>query len=395
MTGRVPHRNGALGFDPINLDVPTLTEVMSSNGYFTAAINKTIHMAPESKFKWDVRLEGSGKNPQAMRDQFDNCLKTAAEKKQPFFINANITDPHRPFAGSRLAGDGDGEGQNAQAKKRVKKNEVAAAPVKPFATNEITLPPFLEDIPGVRTEAAQYFASVRRLDSTFAQILEGLKAARHENDTVIVFMSDHGMSFPFSKATLYYNGTWSPLCIRWPELKKPANNTTDMVSSVDVLPTVLDLLKIKAPGGIDGRSLVPLMLGKKLPDTDHVFTHVNSVSSGKEFPGRCVRTLKRSYIWNAWPDGKTRYKVEAMGGLSFTAMNEMAQHDSQMKERVNFWLYRVPEEFYDLEKDPTEHQNLINHPAYQAEIAKFKKLLLSHMEATEDPQTAKFRAIVK
>src|ERR1051325_4108853 len=63
MTGRVPHRNGALGFNPISLDVPTLPEVLKSNGYFTAAINKLIHMAPREKFPWDVALDGSGKNP--------------------------------------------------------------------------------------------------------------------------------------------------------------------------------------------------------------------------------------------------------------------------------------------------------------------------------------------
>src|SRR6185436_3050259 len=100
MTGRVPHRSGALGFNPIRLDVPTLTEITSSNGYFTAAINKVGHMAPKSKFNWDIALDGSGKSPQLMREHFEQCLKAAATAGKPFFINANITDPHRPFAGS-------------------------------------------------------------------------------------------------------------------------------------------------------------------------------------------------------------------------------------------------------------------------------------------------------
>src|SRR5439155_12828465 len=75
MTGRVPHRNGALGFNPIRLDVPTMTEVMSSNGYFTAAINKTGHMMPRSKFDWDLILEGSGKNPKGLREHLEQCIK--------------------------------------------------------------------------------------------------------------------------------------------------------------------------------------------------------------------------------------------------------------------------------------------------------------------------------
>src|SRR5205823_262954 len=126
MTGRVPHRSGALGFNPIRLDVPTLTEVMGSNGYFTAAMNKLIHMAPRQKFNWDLALDGSGKNPKILREQFEECLKGAVEKGKPFFINVNITDPHRPFAGSNQP---DAEEQ-AERKKRVTKNQANAAPVK-------------------------------------------------------------------------------------------------------------------------------------------------------------------------------------------------------------------------------------------------------------------------
>lgn len=390
MTGRVPHRNGALGFNPIHLDVPTLTEVMSSNGYFTAAMNKLVHMAPASKFDWDLKLDGSGKNSQVFREQFEQCLKTAADQKKPFFINANITDPHRPFAGSR---DRDTENENGGGgKRRVKLNEANSAPVKMFQTNEITVPAFLEDVPDVRKEVAQYYSSVRRLNETFAQIMEALKAAKHEDDTVIVFLSDHGMSFPYSKATLYYNGTHSPILFRWPGLK-PFNNTNDMVSSVDIMPTVLDVLKIEPPKGMDGRSLVPLIEGEKLPDTDHVFTHVNTVSSGKSFPGRCIRTKTRAYIWNSWPDGKTRYRVEAMGGLSFAAMEKWGEHDSKVKGRVDFFLYRGPEEFYDNQNDPTERHNLIDDPRYQKEIAEFKKKLLKHMEQTNDPLVGEFRKV--
>src|SRR5262245_27913284 len=63
MTGRVPHRNGALGFQPINRDVPTLVEALAAKGYFTAVINKAVHMTPREKFNWDLRLDGSGKGP--------------------------------------------------------------------------------------------------------------------------------------------------------------------------------------------------------------------------------------------------------------------------------------------------------------------------------------------
>src|ERR1051325_5081226 len=386
MTGRVPHRNGGLGFNPIRLDVPTMTEVMSSNGFFTAAINKTVHMMPRSKFNWDLILDGSGKNPKAMRAHLEQAMKAAAAAGKPFFINANATAPHRPFAGS---GRADGEEEGARGKK-ASANQAAAAPVKMFGESEVVVPSFLEDIPGVRKEVAQYFSSVRRLDQTFGELIAALKAAGHWDDTLIVFLGDHGMSFPYSKATLYRNGTWTPVLLRVPGAAKAVLNA-DMVSSVDIMPTLMDLVGVKAPDDLDGRSWRPLLRGETQPDRDHVFTHVNTVSSGKSFPGRCVRTEKRAYIWNAWPDGKTQYRVEAMSGLSWNAMAKAAETDPTLKPRVQHFLYRCAEEFYDEERDPDERHNLIDDPKYQTEIQRMKELLLAHMEQTGDPLLAQFR----
>ncbi len=392
MTGRVPHRNGALGFDPINLDVPTLTEVCSSNGYFTAAINKIIHMAPKSKFNWDLALDGSGKNPARLRTDFEQCLAAAKEKQKPFFINVNITDPHRPFAGSR--GGVNAEEQKAE-RRRVTVNEARSTQVPIYETNEIVVPEFLEDIPDVRKEVAQYFSSVRRLDMSFTGVLAALEASGEKNNTLIFFMSDHGMSFPYAKATIYRNGTWSPLLVKYPGLKKPFINTQDMISSVDVMPTALELMKLSPPKGMDGRSLVPLLKGEKQSGRDHTFTHVNTVSSGMSFPGRCIRTKTKAYIWNEWPNGTKRYKVEAMGGLSFKALAAAAEMNPKIKDRVQHYLFRTPEEFYDEEKDPNERKNLINDPECQRDIREFKKLLLAEMEKTNDPLLEKFRAVCK
>lgn len=391
MTGRVPHRNGALGFHPINPGVPTLTGVLGSNGWFTAVMNKASHMMPREQFNWDLVLGSSGKSPQLLREQLEQAMKAAADAGKPFFINANSTDPHRPFMGSARAGDEEGE---TPQKKRAVKNQADAAPVQVFAESEIVVPSFLEDIPAVRKEVAQYFSSVRRLDQTFGEVIAALKAAGHLDDTVIVFLGDHGMSFPYSKATLYRNGTWTPLLLRVPGTDQPVVNT-DMVSSVDIMPTVLELLGVKAPDGMDGRSWLPLLRGEKQSGRDHVFTHVNSVSSGKPFPGRCIRTATRAYIWNAWPDGMTQYRVEAMGGLSWNAMAKAAESDAKIKPRVQHFLYRTAEEFYDETADPDERRNLINDPKHQAEIAELKRRLLAHMETTNDPLLEQFRGGAK
>src|SRR5207249_3715296 len=189
---------------------------------------------------------------------FDQCLKGAADAHKPFFINVNITDPHRPFAGSNQT---DAEEQT-ERKKRVSKNQASAAPVKMFLESEVIVPAFLEDIPGVRKEVAQYFSSVRRLDQSFTGLLAALRASGQQSNTVIAFLSDHGMSFPFAKATIYRNGTWSPLLLKWPGMTKPFVNQTDMIASIDILPTVLELLNIAKPPGLDGRSFLPILRGE-------------------------------------------------------------------------------------------------------------------------------------
>lgn len=388
MTGRVPHRNGALGFHPINVDVPTLGEVLRSNGYYNACINKVGHMAPKEKFAWDETFDGSGKNPNAIRDDFEAAMRLAEAAGKPFFINANITDPHRPFAGSNP----EAGGRNARGKERnVKRNEARAAAIEPFSPSEISVPSFLEDVPELRREIAQYYTSVRRFDQSFGEIIEALRKAGREVDTIILFLSDHGISAPFSKATVYRNGTWTPMLVRWPGMKKPLINKTDFISSLDIIPTVLDLLAIQPPAGLDGRSFLPLLHGEKQTGRDHVFTHVNSLSSQASFPGRCVRTLSRSYIFNSWPDGKRPFRGEAMAGLSFKAMDQAGRDSPKIKARVDQYLYRAKEEFYDLEKDPDERVNLVHDPKYQEEIDQMRKLLLEHMEKTNDPRVLDFK----
>lgn len=362
MTGRVPHRNGALGFHPVRSDVPTLPVILQAKGYFLAAINKLKHMEPKDRFPWDLALDGSGKNPGQLRAHVEQCLKAAAEKKKPFFLNANITDPHRPF------------------------------PAQPEAS--APLPSFLENVPDVRREVGQYFAGVRRFDESFGEILAGLKASGQEDRTLVAFLSDHGMAFPFSKATVYRNGTWTPLLLRWPGMGAPAVNR-DLVSSVDLLPTILDVLGVEKPAGLDGRSLLPLLKGEPQEGRDHVVTHVNTVSSGAAFTQRCVRTKTRSYLWHGWPDGRRSFKVESMSGLTFKALAAAGEKDPAIKARVEQYLHPAPEALYDLEKDPDERVNLVADPRYRADLDGLRRLLLSHMERTADPQLPAFRAVIK
>lgn len=377
MTGRVPHRNGALGFDPIRRDVPTLVEVLRDEGYYTAAIAKTAHMTPAEKFPWHaIGEQALGKQPAKFAEKFRALLVAAAEEKKPFFINANICDPHRPFVQSG--------GKKARA-------DEPLDGVKVFKSSEVTVPAFLEDLPRVREEIAQYYSSVSRFDVAFGLVMEELKKAGRDADTLVVFMSDHGMSFPFSKATVYRNGTWSPVLIRIPGMPEPQTRT-EFVSSVDVMPSLLELLRIKAPEGIDGRSWVPLLNGESQSDRDFVITHVNTVSSGKSFAQRCIRTQDRALMFHAWAGGDTRFRVEAMSGLSFAAMK--ASNDATIQARVQQLVEGETLMLFDIAADPSERKNLISDPKYADDVARLSAKLLAHMKRTDDPQWKAFETAI-
>jgi N-sulfoglucosamine sulfohydrolase len=377
MTGRVPHRNGALGFNPIRRDVPTLIELLREEGYYAGVIAKSVHMAPPEKFPWHaVGEQELGKKPRQFAEKFREMVAKAASEQKPFFINANITDPHRPFV--------DGTG-----KKGKKDEQLDGARI--FSPNEVRVPAFLEELPNVREEVSQYYSSVSRCDVSFGLIMRELSEAGRDADTVVVFMSDHGMSFPFSKATVYYNGTWSPVLIQIPGM--PDSQTrTELVSSVDVMPSLLELLRIKLPDGLDGRSWVPLLRGESQPDRDFVVTHVNTVSSGKSFPQRCVRTRDRALMFHAWAGGSDKFRVEAMSGLSFAAMNESL--DPAVQARVTQLVVGESLMLFDTSADPSERTNVIGDPAYRQDIMRLSHTLAEHMKRTEDPQLKSFEAAI-
>jgi N-sulfoglucosamine sulfohydrolase len=263
--------------------------------------------------------------------------------------------------------------------------------VRKFKPGEVTVPSFLEDLPKVREEVAQYYSSVSRFDATFGLLIRELTAAGRDADTVVVFMSDHGMSLPFAKATVYYNGTWSPVLIRFPGQKDPKVHT-EFVSSVDVMPSLLELLGTKSPAGMDGRSWVPLLRGEAQTDRDFVVTHVNTVSSGKSFAQRCVRTKDRALMFHAWVGGPDKFRVEAMNGLSFAAMSGSVE--PKVQARVKQLLEGEPLMLFDTSKDPNERKNLVCDPYYANDLAELSQKLLAHMKRTEDPQTKAFEAVL-
>ncbi len=379
MTGRYPHRNGALGFEPIRGDVPTLSEQLHTAGYFTGIFGKNGHYAPADRFFWDVSVPprelGVGRDPHEFYTHAKEFLANAQAARKPFFLHANSADPHRPFPGSR-------QEKAREAQGRARFPQVSRA----FRPDEVTVPPFLPDIPDVREEVAQYFTAVHRCDETVNQLLAALEDSGLADNTIVIFLSDNGMAFPYAKTNVYLNSTKTPLIVRWPGRIGPGLvDDQHLVSGADIMPTLLEALGLPEVEGMDGRSFLPLLLGEKQDGRDHVFTVFNKTSARNEYPMRCVRTAEFSYIYNAWADGETEFKNESQSGLTMNAMKAAAETDPEIAQRVRFFLFRAPEELYCVRDDPSELLNLVDEPQHADRIRAMREALLGEMQRTEDP----------
>jgi N-sulfoglucosamine sulfohydrolase len=157
------------------------------------------------------------------------------------------------------------------------------------------------------------------------------------------------------------------------------------------MPTWLEALGLPEVEGMDGRSFLPLLSGHRQDGREQVFTVFNKTSAKREYPMRCVRTAEFSYVFNSWADGETEFRNESQSGLTMKAMQAAAETNPEIAERVQFFLFRTPEEFYRVKEDPNELHNLIDEQQYAGQIEAMRQKLTAEMQRTEDPLLETFR----
>ncbi len=383
-SGRYPHNNQVEGFYQVkNPQYPVLCELMKSGGYFTAIRGKVSHSTPYVPFAWDLELDqidGERQHPKNIQSYYRSVqrgMAAAQDSGKPFCLLVNVSDPHKPFYGM-------GNKQNVVDDPNV--------PSRVFKANEVPIPGFLFDHPDVRTELAHYYSSVRRADDCVGAALKALDEAGKSDNTVIVFLSDHGMPLPFAKTALYHHSTRTPWIVRWPGVvQQNVHDTQHMISGVDLLPTLLDIAQIEHPKGLDGRSFLSVLKGKRQADRDMIFKEYNENSGGNRNPMRGVQTRQFGYLFNPWVDGKRTFKTATTGTLSYRTMKTLAADDPQIAERLRVFEYCDREQFFDYANDPNALHNLIDDPRYQAEITELRDALEAWMVRTNDHALDAFR----
>lgn len=382
-SGLYPQSNKIVGFYQVaDPGYMTLPDFARKAGYFTGIRHKLKDSSPYSPYQWDAILNDLS-SPFNKKDPASYGLSTAAGIRsaklagKPFCLLINIADPHLPFFGFNRKG---------------KAIDDAFVPSRVYRAEDVTVPGFLPDDPVVREELAHYYSSVRRADDAVGQVLLALEQSGEADNTLVIFLSDHGMPFPFVKTQLYHQSTRTPLIARWPkEVKADSVDSEHMVSAVDILPTLLDAIGAEVPATLEGRSFLRLLEGGHQAGRDRVFKVYIENASGQRAPMRAVETAQFLYVFNPWSNGKRSLFSATNNTNTYGRMVQLAEEDAAVAARMHLLAHRVPEEFYDVRKDPDCLVNLIDDPDYQAEIERYRAMLADWLGEIEDPLLAVFQ----
>ncbi len=361
-TGQYPHTHGVVGLvhrlPELSLPsgTPTLASRLRDAGFFTAIEGKW-HLAfpatPEG-YGYDEIMTSFAAQWIVSSENSVDFVKRTADRR--FFFEVNYMNPHRNYL-----------------------DRFVQHPSHPKDPAAIAIPSWihLPDVPGAREELSGYYSQVERMDAMIGELVAALEASGQLDETLITFISDNGIPFPGNKLNLYDRGTGTPWFFHWPAGLPAGMERDELVSSVDLLPTLLDIVGIPVPAEVQGRSLVPLLRDRAA--TDPTRTAVFSEMTRHEhepFPMRSVRTDRFRYIRNY---GDRIVPLE--GGDQPWVVEVLAQDLPGFRWRAP----RPAEELYDVTQDPEEQVNLVSDPALQSVLADLRARLDGHMAATADP----------
>ena len=229
--------------------------------------------------------------------------------------------------------------------------------------------------------------------------LAALDATGQRENTVVIFLSEQGSSFPYGgKWSLYDTGIRGATFVRWPGRVRAGSASDALLQYVDVAPTLLEIagvdpLKIDtgcpdADGkrGFDGSSFLPVLLGRAEKFRDVIFAQHTTVGINgykQPYPMRAARDSRYKYIRNLAPENT--YDIAGIHrGEIIESWQADARDNPVLAARVA-WLFKRPaEELYDLEADPVEARNLAGDPALGPVKAKLSAALEAWMRQQGD-----------
>ena len=321
LTGKWAHSCGMLGlvnrgFSMSDYSQHIVHTLRDGAGYHSV-LGGLQHVAPDpAQIGYDRILDGE-RSPEKVVSRTVDFLKDAPT--QPFFLDVGFFVTHREFPEPG-----------------------------PDEDPRYCLPPApMPDTPENRYDMAAYKASARILDNSIGAVLDALDENGLAENTLVICTTDHGLAFPSMKCNLTDHGIGVMLIMRGPGGFTGGKVCDAMVSHIDVLPTICDLLDIAVPEGVQGSSMMPLIRGEVEAIHDEIFAEVNYHAAYE--PQRAVRTQRWKYI-RRYSDRQKPVLPNCDAGPT---KDVWLQHGWQDR-------YVAPEQLYDLIFDPNETHNLVD-----------------------------------
>jgi len=370
-TGQYPHNNGQIGLATHGLrmykeDTPNLTTYLKNAGYRTGRIGK-IHVNPESAFLFDLKaFPKSNFNNRSIREFAGTAGEFFRASADPFLMWISFPDAHRPFH----------DRQEGIPTSIMGPHDVETLPMVGVSTQQT-----------LRTTAS-YYNCMQRLDVAVGMVLQELADSGKAGNTLIMYLSDHGPDFPRAKKTIREGGSRVPMIMSWKGHLPEGTVESRLVSSLDILPTILEIVGTKPhQDNPDGRSLVPLFNKKSAQWREYLFTEFTLHWPETYYPGRAVRDGRFKLVHNLLPHRENPvYDIYLAKQMPKTFTTKELKHAPKHVQDA-YKLFRQPPEFelYDLQNDPWEFRNLAEDTRYEGQLIRLKKRLAEWQEETNDP----------
>ncbi|KAJ5925262.1 Alkaline phosphatase-like alpha/beta/alpha [Penicillium verhagenii] len=376
-TGLHTHQNGQYGLHngrhhfTTHDHVETAPALLSKHGYTTGLVGK-VHVGPSSVYPWDMRAESDSRDVASVADQATAFFESSKSDDKPFFLTIGFIDPHRDWTRSGFGNDG-------QYDPRVKNID--------YTAEDVEIPPFVNDLPKVRYEFAEYYKAISRLDQGVGMVLQALKESGLSEDTLVLFVSDNGPPFINSKTTLYDAGVCLPMIMKCPGSMAGVVNP-NMISYVDILPTLLDWAQHpnpKHPARL-GRSFLPILAEKsQLDGWNEVFGSHTFHEITNYWPTRFMRNRRFKYHRNIAWRLDFPFAADIYGSLTWEEIRNSENSPKMIGPRpLKDYFFRPAEELYDIQADADEVHNLAKDPEYAQVLEEMRTAMEKWQGRSED-----------
>lgn len=302
--------------------------------------------------------------------------------KKPFWFWIGSTEPHSPHG--------------AENHRKLKEKHGVGL-------EDIKVPGFLPDTPGVRRHRANMLYEMCHADEDLGRVLKILEDRGELANTLLIVTADNGTQVLRSKTNAHDWGVHVPLAMMWPAKMKPGRRVDDFVNFIDLAPTMMQAAGLTVPREMSGRGLLDVLVSEKSGrvDPSRSWTAAGLEWHGEEDPvnlaARTIRDERYQYIVNyglgprrkaeaARQRPDSEYARTAETGDEIELVTKHPNHPAVRPFTKLFVDPRPREELYDCETDPWQLNNLADSPAYAAIKAKLKAQLEAYQRKTGDPR---------